>query len=192
MFELRALVDAHRTDIAKLLTAEHGKVLGDALGEVARGLENIEFACGIPHLLKGGFSEQVSGGVDVHSVRQPLGVVAGITPFNFPAMVPMWMFANALACGNTFVLKPSEKVPLTPTRAIACIVPHCQSVAGSKSVFASTSSRSRASPFAYGWLYLNSFQRGSSRCSQCAISRVVLSRRPPGRRMLRSSRPGPS
>jgi malonate-semialdehyde dehydrogenase (acetylating)/methylmalonate-semialdehyde dehydrogenase len=109
MFKLRELVDHHRTDIAKLLTSEHGKVLGDALGEVARGLENIEFACGI--LLKGGFSEQVSGGVDVHSVRQPLGVVAGITPFNFPAMVPMWMFANALACGNTFVLKPSEKDP---------------------------------------------------------------------------------
>ncbi len=111
MFTLRELVDRHRGDIAALLTAEHGKVLSDALGEVARGLENIEFACGIPHLLKGGFSEQVSSGVDVHSMRQPLGVVAGITPFNFPAMVPMWMFANALACGNTFVLKPSEKDP---------------------------------------------------------------------------------
>ena len=111
LFKLRELVDHHRADIASLLTAEHGKVLGDALGEVARGLENIEFACGVPHLLKGGFSEQVAGGVDVHSVRQPLGVVAGITPFNFPAMVPMWMFANALACGNTFVLKPSEKDP---------------------------------------------------------------------------------
>ena len=83
----------------------------DAEGEVARGLENVEFACGIPHLLKGGFSEQVAGGVDVYSIRQPLGVVAGITPFNFPAMVPMWMFANALACGNTFVLKPSERDP---------------------------------------------------------------------------------
>ena len=83
----------------------------DALGEVARGLENIEFACGIPHLLKGGYSEQASTGVDVYSIRQPLGVVAGITPFNFPAMVPMWMFANAIACGNTFVLKPSEKDP---------------------------------------------------------------------------------
>ena len=86
-------------------------MLADALGEVARGLENIEFACGIPHLLKGGYSEQASTGVDVYSIRQPLGVVAGITPFNFPAMVPMWMFANALACGNTFVLKPSEKDP---------------------------------------------------------------------------------
>ena len=86
-------------------------MLADALGEVARGLENIEFACGIPHLLKGGFSEQASTGVDVYSIRQPLGVVAGITPFNFPAMVPMWMFANAIACGNTFVLKPSEKDP---------------------------------------------------------------------------------
>jgi malonate-semialdehyde dehydrogenase (acetylating) / methylmalonate-semialdehyde dehydrogenase len=111
MFRLRALVDEHRKDIAAILTAEHGKVLSDAVGEVSRGLENLEFACGIPHLLKGGFSEQASGGVDVYSIRQPLGVVAGITPFNFPAMVPMWMFANAIACGNTFVLKPSEKDP---------------------------------------------------------------------------------
>jgi malonate-semialdehyde dehydrogenase (acetylating) / methylmalonate-semialdehyde dehydrogenase len=111
MFHLRELVDANRKEIASLLTAEHGKVLSDALGEVARGLENIEFACGVPHLLKGGYSEQAAGGVDVYSIRQPLGVVAGITPFNFPAMVPMWMFANALACGNTFVLKPSEKDP---------------------------------------------------------------------------------
>ncbi len=111
MFRIRELVDANRKEIASLLTAEHGKVLSDALGEVARGLENIEFACGIPHLLKGGYSEQAATGVDVYSIRQPLGVVAGITPFNFPAMVPMWMFANALACGNTFVLKPSEKDP---------------------------------------------------------------------------------
>jgi len=111
MFHMRELVDANRKEIASLLTAEHGKVMSDALGEVARGLENIEFACGIPHLLKGGYSEQAATGVDVYSIRQPLGVVAGITPFNFPAMVPMWMFANALACGNTFVLKPSEKDP---------------------------------------------------------------------------------
>jgi malonate-semialdehyde dehydrogenase (acetylating)/methylmalonate-semialdehyde dehydrogenase len=111
MFHLRELVDANRKEIASLLTSEHGKVLGDALGEVARGLENIEFACGIPHLLKGGYSEQASSSVDVYSIRQPLGVVAGITPFNFPAMVPMWMFANAIACGNTFLLKPSEKDP---------------------------------------------------------------------------------
>ena len=111
LFRMRELVDANRKEIASLLTAEHGKVLSDAMGEVARGLENIEFACGVPHLLKGGFSEQASSGVDVYSIRQPLGVVAGITPFNFPAMVPMWMFANALACGNAFVLKPSEKDP---------------------------------------------------------------------------------
>ena len=111
MFHMRELVDANRKEIATLLTKEHGKVLGDALGEVARGLENIEFACGIPNLMKGGYSEQASTGVDVYSIKQPLGVVAGITPFNFPAMVPMWMFANALACGNTFVLKPSEKDP---------------------------------------------------------------------------------
>jgi malonate-semialdehyde dehydrogenase (acetylating)/methylmalonate-semialdehyde dehydrogenase len=111
MFGFRELVDQHRLDIANLLTAEHGKVISDAMGEVARGLENVEFACGIPNLLKGGYSEQASGGVDVYSIRQPLGVVAGITPFNFPAMVPMWMFANAIACGNTFILKPSEKDP---------------------------------------------------------------------------------
>lgn len=111
MFRLRELVDANRKELAALLTAEHGKVLSDSMGEIARGLENIEFACGIPQLIKGDYSEQAASGIDVYSIRQPLGVVAGITPFNFPAMVPMWMFANALACGNTFVLKPSEKDP---------------------------------------------------------------------------------
>jgi len=111
LFRIRNLVDQHRRELAALLTAEHGKVPSDAMGEIARGIENLEFACGIQHLLKGGFSEQASTGVDVKQIRQPLGVVAGITPFNFPAMVPMWMFANAIACGNTFVLKPSEKDP---------------------------------------------------------------------------------
>ena len=111
LFKIRNLVEAHRHDLAACLTSEHGKVPSDALGEVARGLENLEFACGIPNLLKGGFSEQASTGVDVYQIRQPLGVVAGITPFNFPAMVPMWMFGNAIACGNTFILKPSEKDP---------------------------------------------------------------------------------
>src|SRR5688500_4757778 len=111
MFKIRNLVDQRRKEIAAILTAEHGKVPSDALGEVARGLENLEFATGIPHLLKGGYSEQVSGGIDVYQLRQPLGVVAGITPFNFPAMVPMWMFGNAIACGNCFILKPSEKDP---------------------------------------------------------------------------------
>jgi malonate-semialdehyde dehydrogenase (acetylating) / methylmalonate-semialdehyde dehydrogenase len=111
MFAIRQLVHEHKSDIAKLLVAEHGKVLSDAMGEVTRGLEVIEYACGIPTLLKGEFSEQASGGIDVYSIRQPVGVVAGITPFNFPAMVPMWMWAPALACGNTFVLKPSEKDP---------------------------------------------------------------------------------
>jgi len=110
-FRVRELFDAHRQDLARLLTAEHGKVLSDATGEVARGLEVIEYCCGIPTLLKGGYTEQASTGIDVYSLRQPLGVVAGITPFNFPAMVPMWMWAPALACGNTFVLKPSEKDP---------------------------------------------------------------------------------
>ena len=111
MFRMRELVDANRKEIASIISLEHGKVPADAMGELARGLENIEFACGIPALLKGGYSEQAAGGVDVYSIRQPLGVVAGITPFNFPAMVPMWMFANAIMCGNTFVLKPSEKDP---------------------------------------------------------------------------------
>jgi malonate-semialdehyde dehydrogenase (acetylating) / methylmalonate-semialdehyde dehydrogenase len=110
-FRIRQLVDEHRADIARFLTLEHGKVTSDALGEVARGLEVIEYACGIPTLLKGEYSEQASTGIDVYSIRQPLGVVAGITPFNFPAMVPMWMWAPAIACGNTFVLKPSEKDP---------------------------------------------------------------------------------
>jgi malonate-semialdehyde dehydrogenase (acetylating)/methylmalonate-semialdehyde dehydrogenase len=111
LFKLRALLDTNRRELARLITLEHGKTLPDALGEVARGIENIEFACGIPAMLKGGFSEQASTGVDVYQIRQPLGVVAGITPFNFPAMVPMWMFANAIACGNAFILKPSEKDP---------------------------------------------------------------------------------
>ena len=110
-FKIRQLVHEHRADIARFLTLEHGKVTSDALGEVARGLEVIEYACGIPTLLKGEYSEQASTGIDVYSIREPLGVVAGITPFNFPAMVPMWMWAPAIACGNTFVLKPSEKDP---------------------------------------------------------------------------------
>src|ERR671930_355206 len=110
-FRIRALVHERRDEIARILTSEHGKVFSDAKGEVTRGLEVIEYCCGIPELLKGGFSEQASTGIDVYSIRQPLGVVAGITPFNFPAMVPMWMWAPALACGNTFVLKPSEKDP---------------------------------------------------------------------------------
>ena len=111
LFRIRELVHARREEVARHLVAEHGKVLSDALGEVARGLEVIEFACGIPTLIKGEFTEQASTGIDVYSIRQPLGVVAGITPFNFPAMVPRWMWAPALACGNTFVLKPSEKDP---------------------------------------------------------------------------------
>jgi malonate-semialdehyde dehydrogenase (acetylating)/methylmalonate-semialdehyde dehydrogenase len=110
-FRIRELVRSHREEIARILTDEHGKVLSDAMGEVQRGLEVIEYACGIPTLMKGGFSEQAATGIDVYSIRQPLGVVAGITPFNFPAMVPMWMWAPAIACGNTFVLKPSEKDP---------------------------------------------------------------------------------
>src|SRR5881392_1656139 len=110
-FRIRELLHARREELAEILTCEHGKVLSDALGEVTRGLEVVEHCCGIPTLLKGEHSEQASTGVDVYSIRQPLGVVAGITPFNFPAMVPMWMFSNALACGNCFILKPSEKDP---------------------------------------------------------------------------------
>jgi malonate-semialdehyde dehydrogenase (acetylating)/methylmalonate-semialdehyde dehydrogenase len=111
LFAFRELVRSHTKELAAFITSEHGKVASDAAGEVTRGLEVVEFACGIPHLLKGGFSENVSTGVDSYSIRQPVGVVAGITPFNFPAMVPMWMFPVAIACGNTFVLKPSEKDP---------------------------------------------------------------------------------
>jgi malonate-semialdehyde dehydrogenase (acetylating)/methylmalonate-semialdehyde dehydrogenase len=111
MFRIRHLVQERRDELAEIITAEHGKVLADARGEVTRGLEVVEFCCGVPHLLKGAMSEQASTGIDVYSIRQPLGVVAGITPFNFPVMVPMWMWAPALACGNTFVLKPSEKDP---------------------------------------------------------------------------------
>jgi malonate-semialdehyde dehydrogenase (acetylating)/methylmalonate-semialdehyde dehydrogenase len=110
-FNIRELVHERKEEVAKILVSEHGKVLSDAIGEVTRGLEVIEYCCGIPTLLKSEYSEQASTGIDVYSIRQPLGVVAGITPFNFPAMVPMWMWAPALACGNTFVLKPSEKDP---------------------------------------------------------------------------------
>jgi malonate-semialdehyde dehydrogenase (acetylating) / methylmalonate-semialdehyde dehydrogenase len=116
MFAFRELVRQHAAELARLISSEHGKVASDAAGEVARGLEVVEFACGMPHLLKGAFSENVSSGVDAYSIRQPLGVVAGITPFNFPAMVPMWMFPIAIAAGNTFVLKPSEKDPSASIR----------------------------------------------------------------------------
>src|SRR5204863_2817215 len=111
MFKFNELLNQHRDDLARIITSEHGKVFSDAQGEVTRGIEVVEFACGIPHLLKGEFTEQVGGGIDSWSMRQPLGVVAGITPFNFPAMVPMWMFPVALACGNAFILKPSERDP---------------------------------------------------------------------------------
>lgn len=116
LFRFRELVDAHSGELARLISSEHGKVVADAAGEVARGLEVAEFACGIPHLLKGGFSENVSSRVDAYSILQPVGVAVGITPFNFPAMVPMWMFPVAIACGNTFVLKPSEKDPSASVR----------------------------------------------------------------------------
>jgi malonate-semialdehyde dehydrogenase (acetylating)/methylmalonate-semialdehyde dehydrogenase len=116
LFAFRHLLDRHRTNLARLISAEHGKVLADAGGEVGRGIDVVDFACGLGHLLKGERSQDVSTGVDAYSVRQPLGVAAGITPFNFPAMVPMWMFPIAIACGNTFVLKPSEKDPSVSIR----------------------------------------------------------------------------
>ncbi len=116
LFSFRELVNAHADELAELTTDEHGKVLSDALGEVQRGLEVVEFACGISQLLKGDYSDQVSTGVDTFSFREPLGVVAGITPFNFPVMVPMWMFPIAIACGNTFILKPSERDPSASMR----------------------------------------------------------------------------
>jgi malonate-semialdehyde dehydrogenase (acetylating)/methylmalonate-semialdehyde dehydrogenase len=116
MFRFKELVEKHADELARLVTSEHGKLVSDSLGSVTRGLEVVEFACGIPHLLKGDFTENVGRGIDAWSTRQPLGVCAGITPFNFPAMVPMWMFPVAIACGNAFVLKPSEKDPSTPLR----------------------------------------------------------------------------
>ena len=111
LFNFRELLNARKQELAEIITAEHGKVVSDALGEVSRGQEVVEFACGIPHLLKGGFTENASTKVDVHSIRQPLGPVGIISPFNFPAMVPMWFFPIAIAAGNTVVLKPSEKDP---------------------------------------------------------------------------------
>jgi malonate-semialdehyde dehydrogenase (acetylating)/methylmalonate-semialdehyde dehydrogenase len=119
LMRYRELIDAHRDELAGLISEEHGKTLPDALGSVQRGLEVVEFAMGIPHLLKGEHSEDVGTGVDSHSLRQPLGVCVGITPFNFPAMVPLWMYPVAIACGNTFVLKPSEIVPSTAMRLAA-------------------------------------------------------------------------
>jgi len=116
MFRFKALIEAHHDELGKIITSEHGKIFEDAKGSVTRGLEVVEFACGIPHLLRGDFTENVGRGIDSWSVRQPLGVCAGITPFNFPAMVPMWMFPMAIACGNTFILKPSEKDPSTSMR----------------------------------------------------------------------------
>ena len=116
MFKFRELLYAHLDELAELVSSEHGKTLPDAKGEVTRGIEVVEFACGIPHLMKGEFSEGVATRVDSYSIRQPIGVCAGITPFNFPAMVPMWMFPVAITCGNTFVLKPSERDPSTPLR----------------------------------------------------------------------------
>ncbi|MDP1631499.1 MAG: CoA-acylating methylmalonate-semialdehyde dehydrogenase [Caulobacter sp.] len=116
MFEFKRLVEANMQDLAEMLSAEHGKVIADSKGDVQRGLEVIEFTCGIPHVLKGEYTEGAGPGIDVYSMRQPLGVVAGITPFNFPAMIPMWMFGVAIATGNTFILKPSEKDPSLPVR----------------------------------------------------------------------------
>jgi malonate-semialdehyde dehydrogenase (acetylating)/methylmalonate-semialdehyde dehydrogenase len=116
MFEFKRLLEANMTEMAELLSSEHGKVIADSKGDIQRGLEVIEFACGIPHLLKGEYTEGAGPGIDVYSMRQPLGVVAGITPFNFPAMIPMWMFGIAVATGNTFILKPSERDPSLPVR----------------------------------------------------------------------------
>jgi len=116
MFEFKRLVEAHMDELANLLSSEHGKVVADSKGDIQRGLEVIEFACGIPHALKGEYTEGAGPGIDVYSMRQPLGVAAGITPFNFPGMIPMWMFGVAIAVGNTFILKPSERDPSVPVR----------------------------------------------------------------------------
>jgi len=122
LFKYKDLLEQNQKRLAEMISAEHGKTVPDAMGEVMRGIEVVEFACGIPHLLKGEFSENVGTNVDCHSLRQPLGVCAGITPFNFPAMVPMWMFPVAVACGNTFILKPSERDPSAPILLAALLV----------------------------------------------------------------------
>src|SRR6202166_2424180 len=122
LFKFLELVQREFDALARLLSGEHGKTLADARGDIQRGLEVAEFACGIPHLLKGEFSEGAGPGIDLFSMRQPLGVVAGITPFNFPAMIPMWKFAPALACGNAFILKPSERDPSVPMRLAELLV----------------------------------------------------------------------
>lgn len=122
MFKFLELVTAEKEDLGRMLASEHGKILSDAIGDVQRGLEVVEFCCGIPHFMKGEFSDNVSTKIDMYSMKKPLGVCAGITPFNFPAMVPMWMFAVAIACGNTFILKPSEKDPSVPVRLAELMV----------------------------------------------------------------------
>src|ERR1700761_9247427 len=116
LFRFKELIERDMDGLAKLLSSEHGKTVADARGDIQRGLDVVEFACGIPHLLKGEHTEGAGGGIDVWSMRQPLGVVAGITPFNFPAMIPLWMAAPAIACGNAFILKPSERDPSVPVR----------------------------------------------------------------------------
>jgi malonate-semialdehyde dehydrogenase (acetylating)/methylmalonate-semialdehyde dehydrogenase len=122
MFEFKRLVEANFAELAALLSSEHGKLIDDSKGDLRRGLDVVEFACGIPHLQKGEYTESAGPGIDVYSMRQPLGVCAGITPFNFPAMIPMWMFSIAIACGNTFVLKPSEKDPSVPLRLAELLI----------------------------------------------------------------------
>src|SRR5947209_16035631 len=122
MFNFKALVEKNMDELAHLLSSEHGKVIADSKGDIQRGLEVIEFACGIPHLLKGEYTEGAGPGIDIYSMRQPLGIVAGITPFNFPAMIPMWKFAPAIACGNAFILKPSERDPGVPLRLAELLI----------------------------------------------------------------------
>ena len=122
MFKFLELIQKDVENLAKLLSSEHGKTLADSKGDIQRGVEVVEFACGIPHLMKGEYTEGAGPGIDLYSMRQPLGVVAGITPFNFPAMIPMWKFAPALACGNAFILKPSERDPSVPMRLAELLV----------------------------------------------------------------------
>ena len=122
LFKFLELVQREFDSLAQLLSSEHGKTIADSRGDIQRGLEVVEFACGIPHLLKGEFSDSAGPGIDLFSMRQPLGVVAGITPFNFPAMIPMWKFAPALACGNAFILKPSERDPSVPMRLAELLI----------------------------------------------------------------------
>ena len=161
MFKFLELVQKEFEPLAKLLSSEHGKTIPDARGDIQRGIEVVEFACGIPHLLKGEFTEGAGPSIDLYSVRQPLGVVAGITPFNFPAMIPMWKFAPAIACGNAFILKPSERDPSVPIRLAELMIDAGLPLACSTLSMATRKPSTRFSPTRASWPLASSGLRRS-------------------------------